>query len=405
MTDKRSDGRPGPEVDDGAPLVLWPARRTPSTPMIGVRVRPVGYGDLRLVKEAAVAHEGPVSTPDELVQPRVREFRPGLDFVLGETLRRDPLGVTYRAHDVQGGRDVAITVYHAAATATTTAIDRFQDAMLMATVHHTAILGTHRVGRWRSQVAVERRLVYAPTLGEAMPRGMRCDHTRALEILRPIAAALDVAHGAGVIHGDLRPDAILLTKTAGPLLVGCGIAEGLDLSAVLVATLERRTEWAWGWLEVVAPYLAPERWHGGAPDSRSDQYALAVIAFRILTGDLPFATEHVSRLAEMHRFAVIPRASAFRPELPPSVDVAITRALAKVAAERFTTLAAFVDTLAGHPTRARVVTDPGGARVFADPVLLPPAPEPQSVSARRALLLMAIACVATLGAVITLMLR
>jgi serine/threonine-protein kinase len=337
-----------------------------------------------------------------VVRPHVLDFRPGLDFVLGETLRRDPLGVTYRARDVNGGRDVAVTVCHAAATPNSAAVDRFLDAMLMASVDHPAVLPTHRVGRWRSQVAVERRLVYAPTLGEALPRGMRCDLARALEILRPIAAALDEAHGTGLAHGDLRPEAILLTKTAGPLLVGCGVAEGLDLSAVLVATLERRTEWAWGWLEAAAPYLAPERWHGATPDSRSDQYSLAVIAFRVLTGDLPFAAEHVVRLAEMHRYAVIPRASGFRSELPPSVDVAIARALAKVAAERFTTLTAFVDTLAGHPTRARL-SGPTGTRFLADPA--PPAPAPAEQNRRRAMLLTAITCIVVLGAVITLMLR
>jgi len=346
-----------------------------------------------------------VTTPDPVLRPRGWDFRPGLDFVLGETLRRDPLGVTYRARDVNGGRDVAVTLCHAAATPSAAAVDRFRDAMLMAVVDHPAVLPTHRVGRWRSQVAIERRLVYAPALGEALPRGMRCDLARALEILRPIAAALDVAHGAGIVHGDLRPEAILLTKTSGPLLVGCGVAEGLDLGTVLVATLERRTEWAWGWLEAAAPYLAPERWHGGALDSRTDQYALAVVAFRILTGDLPFAAEHVARLAEMHRFAVIPRASGFRSDLPPSVDVAITRALAKVAAERFTTLTAFVDTLAGHPSRVRVLTDPGRMRVFSDVEPPTPAPAEESRSGRPALLVMAIACIAALGVVITLMLR
>ncbi len=410
MTDKRSEGHTdkrseGHLDDSGAPLVLWPARTTPATPLFGVRVRPVPHADLHLLKGEEVAAEARVTTPEPVLRPRVWDFRPGLDFVLGETLRRDPLGVTYRARDVSGGRDVAVMLCHAAATPSATAVDRFQDAMLMATVEHPAILPTHRVGRWRSQVAVERRLVYAPTLGEALPRGVRCDLARALEVLRPIAAALDVAHGTGVVHGDLRPEAILVTKTSGPLLVGCGVAEGLDLSGVLVATLERRTEWAWGWLEAAAPYLAPERWHGGTLDSRSDQYALAVIAFRILTGDLPFAAEHVARLAEMHRFAVIPRASGFRPELPPSVDVAITRALAKVAAERFTTMTAFVDTLAGHPVRGRVLTDPGRTRVFPERVLPTPGSGEQSRSGRPVLLVMAIACVVALGAVITLMLR
>ncbi len=406
MTDKRSEGHQGPKPDDnGAHLVLWPARSTPSTPTIGVRVRPVAHADIRLVKGDGVPSETAVTTPEPVLRAHIRDFRPGLDFVLGETLRRDPLGVTYRARDVNGGRDVAVTLCHAAATPNSAAVDRFQDAMLMAAVDHPAVLPTHRVGRWRSQVAVERRLVYAPTLGEALPRGMRCDLPRALEILRPIAAALDVAHGTGLAHGDLRPESLLLTKTTGPLLVGCGVAEGLDLSAVLVSTLERRTEWAWGWLEAAAPYLAPERWHGAAPDSRSDQYSLAVIAFRILTGDLPFAAEHVARLAEMHRFAVIPRASGFRSDLPPSVDVAIARALAKVAAERFTTLTAFVDILAGYPARARLLSGPTGTRVFADPAPLAPAPEEQTRPGRPVMLVIAIACVVALGAVITLMLR
>src|SRR6185437_4488784 len=159
----------------------------------------------------------------------------------------------------------------------------------------------------------------------------------------------------GVVHGDLRPESVMLTRRSGPLLVGCGVAEGLDLSAVLVSTLERRTEWASEWLEAAAPYLAPERWRGAAADPRSDQYGLAAIAFRILTGDLPFAAEHVAQVAELHRIAVIPRASSLGPGLGPSVDVALTRALAKVAAERFTTTRGFVEALAGETTLAPVV--------------------------------------------------
>src|SRR5215469_3871636 len=108
----------------------------------------------------------------------------------------------------------------------------------------------------------------------------------------------------------------------------------------------------------------------------------------------------------MHRFAVIPRASGFRSELPPGVDVAITRALAKAAAERFTTLTAFVDTLAGHPARVRVLTDPGRMRVFSDVDEPTPAPAAEeSRPAPPALLVLAIACIIALGVVITLMLR
>jgi serine/threonine-protein kinase len=325
-----------------------------SAPFRGVSGQPIERADTRPV--ASLSPVAPANRP--AARPRVGELRPGLDFVLGETLRRDPLGVTYRARDEGGGDDVAVTLYHAAAVPTPAAVDRFQDAIQMAAFDHPAILSVDRVGRWRAQVAVTRRLVYAPTLGEAFPRGMRCEFPRAVEVLRPIAEALDAAHGRGIIHGDLRPEAILLTRSAGPLLVGCGVADGLDLSALLIATLERRTEWGWGWLEAAAPYVAPERWRGVAADARSDQYALAVIAFRLLTGELPFAAEHAAQLAELHHIAVIPRPSTRRADLPPAADVAITRALAKVAGERFTTATGFIEALNGRPSRPQVVTNP-----------------------------------------------
>jgi serine/threonine protein kinase len=374
MADKRSEVLTEGEQPGAVPVAERGPTRAASAP--SPRATPPRAGGIRAI--GAVVHSADVPIPPaaaprttvrEAPRPRVGDFRPGFDFVLGETLRRDPLAVTYRARDVQRGRDVAVTLYHASATPQPAAVERFQDAMLVAAIEHPAILSAERVGQWRAQVAVARRLVYAPTLAEALPRGTRCDLSRVLEVLRPIASALDTVHGAGIVHGDIRPEAILLTRSAGPLLVGCGVAEGLDLSALLVSTLERRSEWGGAWLDAAAPYLAPERWRGGASDARSDQYALAVVAFRMLIGDLPFAAEHVAQLAELHRIAVIPRASLARADLPPSVDIAITRALAKVAGERFTTTTSFIDTLAGFPPRTRVVTDPAhvaGARAESD---------------------------------------
>ena len=75
MTDKRSEGHLGPELDDkGVPLVLWPARSTASTPAFGVRVRPVAHADIRLVKGDEVVSETAVTTPDPVLRPLVRVF-------------------------------------------------------------------------------------------------------------------------------------------------------------------------------------------------------------------------------------------------------------------------------------------------------------------------------------------
>ena len=93
------------------------------------------------------------------------------------------------------------------------------------------------------------------------------------------------------------------------------------------------------------------------------------------------------------------------PAVLPTHRVGRSRALAKVAAERFTTLTAFIDTLAGHPARARLFTGSAGTRVFADPAPPGPVPAEQNRPGRPVMLVMAMACIVVLGALITLMLR
>jgi len=321
-------------------------------------------------REPALQHPRPLI-------PRVAELRPGTDFVLAETLHRDPLGVTYRARDRVRDEETAVTLFHPSVGQGAGGLEHFQNALLASVVDHPAIIGVDRIGRWRSQLAIARRLIYAPTLSERYPRGQRCGLMHVLDSLRPIAQALDTAHGRGVSHGDLRLDSILVSQSSGALLLGCGLADALNLQQVLTSTLERRTEWAVPWLDTAGPYLAPERWRGVAPDSRSDQYALGVIAFRLLTGELPYSAEQPAKLAELHRVAIVPRPSSWQSELPPYVDRAIARALAKVAAERFTTATAFLDALAGRASLPRIE-----ARSLEPPPLVEPDAVPAHVAER-----------------------
>jgi hypothetical protein len=96
--------------------------------------------------------------------------------------------------------------------------------------------------------------------------------------------------------------------------------------------------------------LAPEQWRGEQVDGRADQYALAIVAFEMLTGRRPFETPNVSDLMKMHLGGEVPDINRSRPGLPPGADTAIRRALSKHASERFPTASAFVEMLAPAPT-------------------------------------------------------
>src|SRR5579862_7843862 len=119
--------------------------------------------------------------------PRVGELRPGTDFVLAETLHRDALGVTYRARDRVRDEETAVTLFHPSVGLGAGGLEHFQNALLASVVDHPAIVGVDRIGRWRSQLAITRRLIYAPTLSERYPRGQRCGLMHVLDLLRPIA--------------------------------------------------------------------------------------------------------------------------------------------------------------------------------------------------------------------------
>lgn len=186
-------------------------------------------------------------------------------------------------------------------------------------------------------------------LHEAEKVGGRIKAARLLEILRPVAATLEQAHGQGIIHRDLKPSNVFIVDPArggGVRLLDFGLAKLLDAS-----TLTRD-----GMIAGTPSYIAPEAWRGTsrALDHRIDVYALGVIVFRALSGKLPPPS---SDLLEICRWATTgPRPSlhALRASLPAAIDPWIQRALAIEPAERFQSvaeaLAALEATLGTRPT-------------------------------------------------------
>jgi serine/threonine-protein kinase len=140
-------------------------------------------------------------------------------------------------------------------------------------------------------------------------RDERLDVTRAINIADQVAWALDVAHGQGLVHRDVKPETILLAPSRGAgepdhaYLADFGIAKLEDAPSVT------RT----GAFLGTATYASPEQARAETVDGRSDQYSLACVLFECLTGRPPFAGADVAEVLAAHREARRPRASEHRP--------------------------------------------------------------------------------------------
>ncbi len=148
---------------------------------------------------------------------------------------------------------------------------------------------------------------------------------RTLEWLRQAASALDAAHASGIVHRDVKPANLLLDDDDGLKVADFGVASAAHLASFTEA----------GTVVGTAGYLAPEQARGETATPASDRYALAVVAFELLTGTRPFERESTTSEAMAHVSAPIPPASALNPELPAEVDDVLARGLAKQPEHRF----------------------------------------------------------------------
>jgi serine/threonine protein kinase len=181
------------------------------------------------------------------------------------------------------------------------------------------------------------------TVMEHLPGGTLADHSgsgpvdseQAIAWLAQAAEALDAAHEHGIVHRDVKPANLLFDGAERLQVVDFGIARVVDETAGMTAP---------GTVLGTAGYLAPEQAQGHETTAASDRYALAVVAYELLTGRRPFERGSPTAEAAAHIHELVPPASE-QADLPEAVDAVFARALAKSPVHRFPTAAAFVDAL------------------------------------------------------------
>jgi serine/threonine-protein kinase len=241
------------------------------------------------------------------------------------------MAMVYAAHDEVLDRPVAVKVLAEHLSEDDAARQRFQrEARAAAALSsHPNVVTVFDVGEHEGRSFIVMELRRGGTIGDVMGKGKVAQLT-ALQWLRDAASALDAAHEGGVTHRDIKPANLLLDENQRLAVADFGIAR-LAWEQQVTAT---------GQVLGTAAYLSPEQATGEPATAASDRYALAVVAFELLTGRRPFEAEHFAAQARAH-IEDPPPASGLGPE----VDEVLHRGLAKNPDDRWESAAAFVGAL------------------------------------------------------------
>ena len=264
-------------------------------------------------------------------------------YVLERELGRGGMATVYLARDVKHDRLVALKVLHPDLAATLGPQRFLREIKLAARLQHPHILSVHDSGEVAGQLWFTMPYVEGESLRDRLRREGQLPIDGAVQITRETAQALDYAHQQGVIHRDIKPENILLTKDGNVLVADFGIAR-----ALAGGEEQRLTETG---LSLGTPaYMSPEQAAGGSVDARSDIYSLGCVTYEMLAGEPPFSAASAQGVVARHLADPVPSLRTVRPSVPPAIETAIAKALAKVPADRFASTTQFAEALqTTHP--------------------------------------------------------
>lgn len=281
----------------------------------------------------------PILTDEERIGTFIGKYR--LDALLGE----GGMGVVYRACNQSTGRGVAIKLLRDQLVPDTTARKRFQrEARAAASLRHPNVVDVLDLGTSEDGAAfLVLELMEGESLGQLLERHGRLGIEQTLAVLIPIMDALVAAHEAGFAHRDLKPDNIFLDRghdgNVTPKLLDFGLAKPMLAEK---ATQLTQTGSVFG----TPGYMSPEQAQGiQGQDDVFDRWAMGVILFECLTGEMPFEANTAAMLMKKILSERAPRVRDVNPEIPPALAKVVDRSLEQRLAKRYATMADLVAAL------------------------------------------------------------
>ena len=295
-------------------------------------------------------------------------------FEVTSSLGQGGMGEVWRATDARLGREVAIKVLPAAVAGDPKALARFEaEARAVAALSHPNILAIFDLGREGDTVYAVTELIEGRTLRERIESEGALGLRETLELGGQVARGLAAAHEKGIVHRDVKPANLLVTRDGRVKILDFGLARqasSADSQSRIAAapTMGPRTDP--GTVLGTVGYMAPEQVRGEPADARSDIFALGVVLYEMATGERAFAGETGAETMTAILRAEPPQLGVPESPIPPPLERVIRHCLEKNPRQRFASaedLAFALENLVGASSsersgRAAVVADPGARR-------------------------------------------
>lgn len=291
------------------------------------------------------------------------------------------MAVIYKAVDQELGRTVAVKVLRPSLTKDPVFLGRFRnEARAVANLSHPNIVTVHDVGSDGQTQYIVMEFVEGQDLKKIIRSDGILTVQRTLDLAVQICAGIGFAHRAGLVHADLKPQNILVTKDDMVKVTDFGIAQALTDTQPMP-----RQDVVWG-----SPhYFSPEQARGEKPTPASDVYAIGIVMFEMLTGRLPYTGASQQELAMAHLRDRVPLATEFNPSVPDALARIIYKVMSKEPSARYRMADQLGHILRSYqdgnrqsagarpPASEPAVSYPAVSRPPGVPVTAPPPPPPQ----------------------------
>jgi serine/threonine-protein kinase len=242
-----------------------------------------------------------------------------------EVLGTGGMGTVYLAHDTALDRSVALKVLRPEIAGDATLVERFVlEARAAARVSHANLTHVHFVGNEGGRPFFAMEYCPGATLEWAVKEKGPFPLSRGLDVLVQAARGLAAAHGAGVVHRDVKPSNLMLLPGGAVKVTDFGLAKSLKGDVGLTG----------GRLVGTPTYMSPEQVRGKPVDARTDIYLLGLTGYFLFTGKPAFGSDQVGEVIHDQMTTPLPAASAARPDLPPALDGVLRRMCDKDPAKR-----------------------------------------------------------------------
>src|SRR4051794_20135944 len=308
-----------------------------------------------------------------MTQPRLLGDRYELEGVVG----RGGMAEVYRARDLRLDRIVAIKTLRPDLARDHTFQARFgREAQSAASLNHPSIVAVYDTGEDMSTGTkvpyIVMEYVDGRTVRDLLIEGHRLLPERTLEIVNGVLRALEYSHQAGIVHRDIKPGNVMVTRNGDIKVMDFGIARAMsDAQATMTQTAQ---------VIGTAQYLSPEQARGERVDSRSDLYSTGCLLYELLTGRPPFTGDSPVAIAYQHVREAAPVPSTFASDVPDSLDRITLKALAKERDSRYSSAAEFRSDLEAA-VRGGAVGAPAVGALAAAALVATPATEATQVMA------------------------